>query len=198
MHCADTTMRSFASPPYALETPMQDAPLSLVITEVLKHTPPYVWGILAALVIFGSLQTRDLVLARVRVLLLPVALGAYSLFGAASAFGARWEVLAAWAIGMGTMLWAARWVRWPRKVEFLPDRNAFAVDGSFIPLVAMLAVFAVRYVATVTLILHPQWRSVASVVIIGGLGYGLLAGVFAMRARTILASAGSDLRLLPA
>ena len=177
---------------------MQFAPLSVVIVEVLTHTPAYGWGILAALVILGSLQTRDVVLARARVLLLPVALGAYSLFGATSAFGARWEVLAAWAIGMGSMLWAARWARWPSKVEFLPERNAFAVAGSFVPLAAMLAVFAVRYVATVTLILHPQWRSLASVAIIGGLGYGLLSGVFAMRARTILASAGSDLRLLPA
>jgi hypothetical protein len=34
--------------------------------------------------------------------------------------------------------------------------------------------------------------------IAGGLGYGLLSGVFAMRARTILASAGSRMRLLPA
>jgi len=194
----DATICLFASPLYALETVMHNAPLSVVIIEVLKHTTPYVWGILAVLVFFGSVQMRDMVLARTRVLVLPVVLGAYSLFGAASAFGARWEVLAAWAIGMATMLWAARWVPWPRRVEFLPHRNAFAVGGSLIPLVAMLAVFAVRYVATVTLILHPQWRSIASVAIIGGLGYGLLSGVFAMRARTILASAGSDLRLLPA
>jgi signal transduction histidine kinase len=32
----------------------------------------------------------------------------------------------------------------------------------------MLAVFAVRYVATVTLILHPQWRGLASVAIVDG------------------------------
>jgi uncharacterized integral membrane protein len=69
------------------------------------------------------------------------------------------------------------------------------VSGSVVPLLAMLAVFAVRYVATVTLVLHPQWRSLASVAIVGGLGYGLLSGVFAMRARTILAAAGPALRL---
>lgn len=176
---------------------MQAAPLSIVILEVLKHTPAYVWGILAGLIVLGSLQMRDQSIGRTRVLLLPVALGAYSLWGAALSFGTRWEVLAAWAVGMSFMLWVARWVQWPRKVEFLPARNAFAVGGSLVPLVAMLAVFAVRYVATVTLILHPQWRSVPSVGLIGALGYGLLSGVFAMRARTILASAGSDLGLLP-
>ncbi|HTT13108.1 MAG TPA: DUF6622 family protein [Burkholderiaceae bacterium] len=177
---------------------MQAAPLSIVIVEVLKHTPAYVWGILAALIIVGRLQLRDQTIGRARLLLLPVALGAYSLWGSASAFGMRWEVLAAWVVGMGTMLLSTRWVRWPRKVEFLPERGVFAVGGSVIPLVAMLAVFAVRYVATVTLILHPEWRSLASVAIVGGLGYGLLSGVFAMRARNILANAGPNLRFQPA
>lgn len=177
---------------------MQTAPLSVVILEVLKHTPLYVWGILAALVVFGSLQVRDQVVGRMRVLALPVGLGAFSLWGAASAFGVTWAALAAWALGMSAMLSVARWVQWPRNVEFLPERDAFAVRGSVLPLVAMLAVFAVRYVTTVTLVLHPQWRGVAAVEIVGSLGYGLLSGVFAMRARTILASAGQRLRLLPA
>ena len=177
---------------------MHGAPLSVVIIEVLKHTPAYVWVILAALVVFGSLQLRDQVVARARVLALPIGLGAYSLWGATATFGAHWDVVAAWAVGLGAMLYAARWVAWPRKVEFLPERNAFAVAGSVVPLIAMLGVFAVRYVATVTLILNPQWRGLASVAIIGGLGYGLLSGVFAMRARTILAHAPSNPRLLAA
>jgi hypothetical protein len=151
---------------------MQGAPLSVIIVEVIKHTPAYVWVILAALVALGSLQLRDQVLPRARVLALP--------------------------IGLGAMLYAARWVQWPRKVEFLPERNAFAVGGSVVPLLAMLAVFAVRYVSTVVLILNPQWRNLASVAIVGGLGYGLLSGVFAMRARTILARGASSLRLSPA
>jgi hypothetical protein len=177
---------------------MQGAPLSIVIVEVLRHTPAYVWGILATLVVFGSLQMRDRSMGRTRVLLLPIAFGAYSLWGATSTFGLRAEVIAAWAVGIGAMVWAAQWVKWPRRVEFQPERDAFAVGGSVVPLLAMLSVFAIRYVATVSLIMHPQWRSVAAVDIVGGLGYGLLSGVFAMRARTILASAGARMRLLPA
>lgn len=177
---------------------MQGAPLSIVIVEVLKHTPAYVWGILAALIVFGGLQMRDQIVGRARVYILPIAFAAYGVWGATSTFGARWEVLAAWIVGLAGMIYAARWVQWPRKVEFLPERNGFAVAGSVVPLLAMLSVFAVRYVATVTLILHPQWRSLASVAIIGGATYGLLSGLFAMRARTILASAGPNLRLLPA
>src|SRR5262249_53784999 len=174
------------------------APVSVVIVEVIKHAPTYVWGVLLALSVFGALQMRDRVVSRTRVLVMPIALGAYSFWGAAQAFQMQWEVLVAWAVGMGVMLWAARWMPWPRKVEFLPDRNAFAVAGSVAPLLAMLAVFAVRYVVAVNLILHPQWRSQAGVAILGALVYGLLSGVFAMRARSILAHGLPAGRLLPA
>ena len=175
---------------------MQGAPFSIVIVEVLKHTPAYVWAILAALVVLGGLQMRNQVLSRARVLLLPVGLGLYSIVGALATFGMQAQVVAAWAVGLGAMLSLAPVVRWPRRVEFLAERNAFAVAGSVLPLLAILAVFAIRYVATVTLILNPQWRGVEAVAIVGGLVYGLLAGIFAMRARTILAHANAPLRLV--
>lgn len=165
---------------------MQGAPFSVIVVEVLKHTPVYVWAILAGLVVLGGLQMRDQVLSRTRVLLLPIALGIYSLWGALATFGVKMEVLAAWAVGMGAMVGIARWVAWPRRVQFLPERNAFAVAGSVVPLLAMLGVFAARYVATVTLILNPQWRTLDAVAIVGGLAYGLLSGIFALRAKTIL------------
>jgi hypothetical protein len=180
------------------EEAMQGAPFSIVVVEVLKHTPGYVWAILTALVIVGALQMKDQIVSRMRVLVLPVVLGIYSLWGALATFGMQLQVLVAWAVGVGAMLSLARFARWPAEAEFLPERNAFAIGGSVLPLVAMLGVFAARYVATVTLILHPQWRGLAAVAIVGGLGYGLLAGIFAMRARTILAHAGPAPRLLPA
>lgn len=177
---------------------MQGAPFSIVVVEVLKHTPAYVWAILAALVILGSLQMRDQIVSRARVMVLPVALGAYSLWSALATFGTQLQVLVAWAAGMAAIVSLAGFIPWPRKVEFLPERNAFTVGGSVVPLFAMLGVFAVRYVATVSLILNPQWRGLAAVGIVGGLGYGLLAGIFAMRARTILAHGAAAPRLIPA
>ena len=177
---------------------MPNAPLLIVILEVLKHTPTYVWGILLALIVLGALQMRDQVIGRARVMLMPIVFAGYGLWGAVSMFRMQFEVLAAWAVGIGVMLWAARWIRWPQHVEFLPERNAFSVRGSVVPLLTMVAVFAVRYVIVVNLILHPDWRSLEAVAVLGALVYGLLSGVFAMRARTILSHAGGGLRLLPA
>ncbi len=177
---------------------MQGAPFSIVVVEVLKHTPSYVWAILAALVVAGGLQMRDQVVSRTRVLLIPVVLGLYSVWSALATFGMQAQVVAAWAVGVGAMVSLARVVRWPSSVAFVPERNAFAIAGSVVPLLAMLGVFATRYVATVTLILNPQWHGLPAVAIVGGLGYGLLAGIFALRARTILSHGDPALRLIPA
>jgi hypothetical protein len=150
------------------------------------------------LIVLGVLQMRDQVVGRTRVLVLPALLGIYSAWSALATFGMQFQVVAAWAVGIGAMLSLARYVAWPRRVEFLADRNAFSIGGSFVPLFALLGVFAVRYVATVSLILNPQWRGHAAVAIVGGLVYGLLGGTFALRARTILAHAPGGLKLIPA
>jgi len=122
---------------------MHTTPLSIVIAEVLKHTPAYVWAILAALIGFGTFQLRDQLIGRARVLLLPVALAGYSLWGAASAFGVQWHVFVAWgarhgfmAVGgaLGTV--AAQSGIFCRSATFSPSVAALC------RLVAMLGVFA--------------------------------------------------------
>jgi len=165
------------------------APPSVVFFEVVRHTPLYVWGILAGLVVVGLVHLRSRETSRARVLALPIGLAGYSVAGAIASFGAPLLVVTAWALGMTLMLALSRWVVWPRNVRFVAARNRFLVPGSVAPLVAMVAVFAVRYVAAVVLILNPAWRGLAAVASAGGLAFGILSGLFAMRARAILASA---------
>jgi hypothetical protein len=162
-------------------------PLHLVILEVVKHTPPWVWLLLAALVVLGSLQLREHEQRRARVLALPVAMGGLSLFGALSAFGPQAPVFAAWALGLGLMLVFGP--GWARGVRHDAVRDRFVLAGSVLPLAAMLSVFAVRYVVAVTLVLHRDWAGEPAVAIAASLVYGVLSGLFAARARRILASA---------
>ena len=48
-----------------------DIPLLAVIGPVLRHTPLYVWAILAGLIALGWLQSRTLRLSRARLLVSP-------------------------------------------------------------------------------------------------------------------------------
>ena len=165
-------------------------PLSTVIVEIISHTPGYVWAILAALVVLGSLQLHDHVITRARLALAPVGMGALSLWGATMAFGARTEVIAAWALGIALALVANRWLQWPRNVR-ADGTGRFAIGGSPWPLIAMLAVLMIRYAIAVTLVFHHEWARDPFFSFAAALVYGAISGLFAARALRILRSAGA-------
>jgi len=163
-----------------------DASLFSVIGAIVSHTPPYVWAILAALVALGSLQLRDQRVPRMRLLVAPFALGAFSLWGASRAFGLHAGVLGAWLLGLALALLANRALQWPRAVR--PDGDGFVVAGSPWPLALMLAIFMLRYAVAVTLVFHPAWAADAGFSGAMALLYGSLSGLFAARAVRILTS----------
>ena len=176
---------------------LSNLPLSTVIVEIVKHTPAYVWAILAALFALGSLQLRDHVVTRARLALAPIGLGVFSLWGATLAFGARPEIVAAWALGSAIALAANRWLQWPRHVR--PDgAGRYALRGSPWPLVAMLAVFALRYTIAVTLVFHRDWAGDPLFGTAMALVYGALSGLFAARALRILRSGSTTTGLVAA
>jgi hypothetical protein len=169
-------------------------PLATVIVEILRHTPNYVWAILAALIVLGLLQWRDHAVGRNRLVVAPILLGAYSLWGATLAFGLRAEVVVAWLAGMAAALVANRWLRWPRAIG-VDGAGRYLLRGSPWPMVAMLAIFGLRYAVAVTLVFHHDWAADALFSGAIALVYGALSGLFAARALRILRSADAPAAL---
>jgi len=167
-----------------------DLPLSIVIHQVLAHTPPWVWGILAAITFLGLKQVADHVVTTRRLAIAPVALGALSLWGVTNAFGLHIDVLVAWIVGAALAVAANQWLAWPRKVQY-EGAGRYAVQGSLWPLVGMWSVFAVRYVTTVTLVLHHDWAHGTVFSMAMPLVYGALSGLFLARSLRILRTAPS-------
>jgi len=173
-----------------------DVPLLAVIGAIVSHTPLYVWAILAALIAAGLLQWRTLRMTRTRLLVAPIALGAFALWGVSNAFGAHPGVLGAWLLGMALSLLVNRLLlRWPREVRM--DGDAYLIAGSPWPLVLMLATFALRYAVAVTLVFHPDWRTDPTFAAQMAVLYGAFSGLFTARAVRILTS-GPSARLAAA
>jgi hypothetical protein len=169
-------------------------PLSAVTVEVLKHTPHWVWAVLAAITLVGLAQLREQRVARARLAVAPIALGAYSLWGATSALGAL--AAPAWLAGLALALAANRLLQWPRTLAPADD-GRIVLPGSPWPLLLMWALFALRYAVAVQLALHPALRHQAGFAIAIALLYGTLSGLFAARAWRVLQSARAP-ALLPA
>jgi hypothetical protein len=167
-------------------------PLSTVIVQIIRHTPPWVWGILAAITLLGARQMRDHETTRVRLLLAAIGLGGYSLWGAIAVFGAN--AAATWLSGMALAFALNHKLQWPRKVNVVAN-GRFALPGGPWPLLLMWTIFMLRYALAVKLVFQPALAQQAAWAIGAPLVYGTLSGLFAARAWRVLQRGSAPARL---
>ncbi|MGE0802487.1 MAG: DUF6622 family protein, partial [Lautropia sp.] len=148
----------------------------------IKHTPVWVFGLLAALIAYGVLQSRS----RERSLLGAVSFGAalvgWSAYSSAALFpGAPLVAVAAWLAGAVAIQPLGRRLTSESVDDYDPVRRRLTVAGSWLPLALMMALFALRYVANVMLALQPGLAASTGFAAAMGLAWGLLGGIFVAR-----------------
>jgi uncharacterized membrane protein len=149
---------------------------------VLGHTPVWVWGLLAALVALGALQLRDRSASLLRVSLTPIAMTVFSLWGTVSLMNNLPAIshLTAWmaAATIVFLLLASG----PAPATYDAATRSYRVQGSVVPLLLMLAVFAVKYVAGVQMALDPRRLYDLGYTLTLATVYGAFSGAFLGRA----------------
>ncbi|HSW06390.1 DUF6622 family protein [Aquabacterium sp.] len=156
--------------------------------QIFSHTPTWVWALLAGLVALGLKQSRDHVMRRTPLVVVPVVLGVLSLAAVGKAFGADPGVLLLWLLGMAAGIAALTVLKLPLRAQALPNER-FAIGGSWMPMAMLLGVFTLRYVVNASLALNPALAHLATFALSASLLYGLMAGLFAGRALRVLAQA---------
>lgn len=153
------------------------------IVPILRHTPVWVWGLLAGLVALGATQLRDRTASLVRVSLLPLSMSIFSVWGTISALGsshALGTAIVAWLLAAGVMI--ALLAPGRSEAQFDPVRRAYALPGSVVPLMLVIGIFLVKYVVGVELAMAPQLVQDSQYALtIAGL-YGAFTGIFLGRA----------------
>jgi hypothetical protein len=153
--------------------------------EVLRHTPPWVFPLFAALLIWGYAQTRPRRVRPWRVYVLPGVLLILSAHGVMGAFGASLAALGAWAAGVATAVVAGRYLPAPAGAAYSADTGTLTIPGSWWPLALMLAIFFSKYAVGVALGRNPRLAQLPVFVISVSLLYGLLSGVLFARRRAL-------------
>lgn len=159
---------------------------SHLIVQILQHTPPSVWAILAGLLLLGLLQTRRRRVGTAQVAALPLtmlALGLWSMAGGfwqAPALALLW--LAALATGSGLALRrpptpGSRWLHLARRFE---------LPGSWMPLLLILTIFSLRYALGLATAFNPGLRGWMPLQTALALVFGVLAGLSVGRAIALL------------
>jgi hypothetical protein len=158
-----------------------------MILSILEHTPVWVWVLFCALMALGISQTRTRNVSAARATALPVVMVALSLSGVLSAFGLVALALGAWGVGLGVSLRLAGQAMAIRGASWSARTRLFRVPGSSIPVILILGVFMTKYVAGAMLAINPSLAANVSVAVVLSLVYGVFAGLFWARARSLRA-----------
>ena len=152
------------------------------MTQILTHTPLWVFGLFFGLVYLGYLQSRTRQVSRSRLIVLPVAMLAWSLYSVWSTFDAHLTALAAWACAWGVVV-AIGLARGPsRGASYDAGTAQFTVAGSWLPLALMMGIFFFKYAVAVAHAMKPGLLGTPAAVVVVAGTYGAFSGLFMARA----------------
>jgi hypothetical protein len=156
-----------------------------MLGPIVKNTPLWVWGLLAALVALGLSQVRARTASPARIVLMPAAMTALSIWGTLSAFGQSLQfgsVQLAWIAAASLSLALVAPMAAPAGTRYDASSGRFHLPGSWVPMLLILAIFTVRYVVNVELAMQPALAQDDRYTLVTSALYGLFSGIFIGRA----------------
>lgn len=160
-----------------------------MILTIAMNTPGWVWGLLAGLVVLGLTQVRDRRAGLPRTVVMPLAMGGFSLWGVVSGFAGSSllpGVLAVWAAAAALAVAALLRRPMPTGVRYDAVHREFVLPGSWVPLGLILGIFSIKYAVGVTLALQPTLHADAAFSLTVAALSGLFSGIFAGRTARLL------------
>ena len=143
------------------------------LSAIIAHTPFWVWLALAAIVVIGLKRTQDRTVSSARLVFMPLIILALAVSSLAASSG---SLAALVGLGIGLVAGTSAGLAIEGRAGTTQvSRGVVLVKGDWVSLFVLLAIFLVRYVATVIATTVPA--------VAAGEGYqfvtALLAGFFA-------------------
>jgi hypothetical protein len=149
-----------------------------MLTEILAHTPLYVWAILAFLVYRGMQASKPREVTLTALCILPLVMLGLSLFGIQSAFGLAGLPFVLWLAGAllgATLAWR---FSYPASLSAHPERGAIAMPGSWVPMALMMVLFLMKYAVAIVMAMSPALRHDVVFTAVVCTLYGAFSGIF--------------------
>ena len=156
-----------------------------MLLQIVTHTPPWVWVLLAVLVALGLSQAMPRRMTLRRLAVLPLVLLALSLSGVVTTFPGAAAPLLAWLVGVSAALAIGRPIVGARGARWDAESASLHVPGSWLPMVLILSLFLAKYAVGVALAMQPSLARQPGFDIGVGLAYGGFSGLFLARAAAL-------------
>ena len=153
-----------------------------MLMQVILHTPKWVFAVFALLIWLGAKQMLTHNVGLNRVTLMPVIMGALSLYGVISVFGDAVGALLGWAVAVAAMLALLLQRPLPATTRYDAAARRFHLAGSPVPLMLMMGIFLTKYLVAIALAMHPELKLQPTFAVLLPMLYGAFTGVFAARA----------------
>lgn len=151
-----------------------------MLVAILQHTPIWVYILLIVLIIVGIQQSRTRQVSRTRLLILPLAMTALSLYGVLAAFGVHWLPLLCWLCGLTlTTLLVQRLLL--GRIQYCTTTGRFTQPGSWLPLTLMMGIFLMKYCVGATLAMAPDIVKESAFIVSVATLNGVFSGLFLAR-----------------
>jgi transcriptional regulator with XRE-family HTH domain len=154
--------------------------------DILAHAPVWVWAVFVVLLVVGLRLSRTSTSRPAVSIVVSLGLLAWSLSGVVGAFGAHVLPLAAWAAGLVVAAALGRRMFAPDGLRLAAGGARVQVPGSWIPLIAMMGIFVLRFSNGVVTGAHlPLGANAAYAPVMAAL-LGACSGLFVARAWCIV------------
>lgn len=153
-----------------------------MFSQILANTPPWVWGLLLALLLLGYSQTRERRVGLRRILILPLVMTGLSLQGTLASFGGAPAVVLAWLVASGVTVGLLARRPAPAAARYDAGTGLFHLPGSWLPMLLILCIFVMKYAVGVTLAMRPELARVVEFSVALAALFGACSGVFVARA----------------
>lgn len=156
-----------------------------MIAAILRGTPPWVWLLLAGLLSLGFSQTRDRRASLARVSIMPLAMTAFSIYGAVAAFGRSpmfGYTMMAWMLAAAISFSIAGTRALPLATTYDRATRTYFLPGTWVTLALIAAIFVTRYVVNVDVAIRPELARDGAYTLLVGALYGAFSGIFLGRA----------------
>ncbi|OUS52541.1 hypothetical protein BM607_000960 [Shewanella sp. SACH] len=160
--------------------------LTNAIGTIVSHTPMWVFALLAGVIYLGLSQTKDRQLSLGRVLLMPAVMSIWSVMSLNSSLHSPLALML-WGVSLLLTVGVA-WSLLP-KTPVSYQAGLYHIKGSWLPLLLILGIFIIKYAVAYTLATQANILENHLFIAITSATYGLLSGIFILRAVRILTGA---------
>ncbi|MBA6389844.1 hypothetical protein H4J38_03515 [Colwellia sp. BRX10-3] len=151
------------------------------MSELISHTPVWVFIVFFTLLVLGFIQTKERTVKVKTVFILPVAMIIFSFFGVYSVFGLSVAAIALWLLGLVIALVLGFKLGYPKHVSYSQQVEKLTISGSKIQLIFMMAIFFTKYFVGFAFARDLPLVNEFIFLVVICLFYGLFSGIFLSR-----------------